>query len=434
MNGYKCRTMKKAKKTQVHIEPVIFGGGELCVRVVSATGMRLKGPAGGLPAEAADRYCDIQLKKIGGTDEWTSESIFGDGQDEKWPRAKDGWGRFEVHADEVMGARVSPPKLSATVWHGKQRVGDAEFDWPTKLDEAREDGKVNPIIKAPALLRNRRGKKAGTVVIEFKWFNKRREKPSADEAGDVMVGLKMRFSVPPLDPSLRWFDPDTYKPRESGDEASDYDDDDEDYDETEAEDAFGSDEDSEVDEEEEEVLAGGHKTTFMLGTARTAELALSEQLMYNSAMMIHPAFFGYEILPLTSQNPSLLSPVFFNCYLKMGEEAEDDRMPPDGKNRKLRSKYVPIPGAPADLAEEGCPICFSGDRPGCPCCWDFADLLSIMRGVRLAGLGSNASADAISECMVMSQDELSTVMTDEQLSEVKVSSLCAVGFKCVVSV
>ena len=113
-------------------------------------------------------------------------------------------------------------------------------------------------------------------------------------------------------------------------------------------------------------------------------LNIDEEMQYNAGMMIHPVFYGYQITPLRCTDPQFVSPVFFNCYLKMGDDAEDDLKQPFSGKQGHSGNWIPVPGPPADLATNGCPICFSGDVAGCPSCWGFPNVLDELRGVRLA--------------------------------------------------
>jgi hypothetical protein len=117
---------------------------------------------------------------------------------------------------------------------------------------------------------------------------------------------------------------------------------------------------------------------------------------YNTAMMVHPSCWGYTLTPLVeTADTSKISPVYFGYYLKLGDEALLDKDGPmlvdDGS---LFDQWQPRPGAPV---EEGgmCPVCFTGDIPGCPACWDFAPALPFIVKIiaQEQGVAPRASAD-----------------------------------------
>jgi hypothetical protein len=440
-NGYKAVPFKIKKVKKNERVSALVGGGKLEVHPVSASGLKL-------PKGKDDGKYWMAMRMGGSEHSGDYGTVNTSTKGVTFPTDKSCWYLW------VLGAAAAskPPFMTVRVYRDKLKLADADIDWSESTWDVNEKNLSKQGILITAKLKNRHGKHAGEATIRIRWTKSMSHAEDTSLVDmDVMSGVKMRFPTPTLDPRGRWLDPDSFVvPDDDDDEYSDEEEEEagEDISQEErrrrdflAEPAPGQDgENSEEDvgdgteDETEEGLVledledegpavGAHKSTFMNGNARTKELTMDEQLMYNSSMMIHPCFFGYDITPLTSQNPSFVSPVYFNTYLKLGDDAEDDLKQPFTKTGLKRKKWRPIPGIPADLAENGCPTCFSGDRPGCPCCWSFPDVDGVMRGVRLSSLGAAASDAAISETMSMPMEDLEKLMTDEELKVVKTKTM-----------
>ena len=75
--------------------------------------------------------------------------------------------------------------------------------------------------------------------------------------------------------------------------------------------------------------AGAAPSAFAVaGAFHRTELTPAEMRRYNCAMSVHPSVWGYKLTPLTTHDASLISPVFFSSYLKLGDDAEIDRLGP----------------------------------------------------------------------------------------------------------
>jgi hypothetical protein len=431
-NGYKAvrvRTQKKGAKME-KISP-LTGGGKLEVHPISAEGLPL--PKG------LDNGSYYVTMRMGGDEQRGDVGTKTGSKGLTFPPDKDAWYQYNVPGS----AAKKPPYMTIRIYRDKLKLGDADINWAEKMYGGINEKTLSKQgIQMKMKLKNRHGKSCGEATVRLRWT---RAAKSDDDMSlvdlDVMGGRKMRFDVPPLDPLLRWMDPDSIALGESGSEYSDDDDDDkkdampisdeekrrrgfmgesayadpnvDDLGEDSDDYGYGS------EDEADSTPVGAHKTTFMTGSAQTEDLTAEEHLQYNASMMIHPSFFGYDIVPLTCQQSEFISPVFFNTYLKLGDDAEDDLNQPFNATGGKRKKWKPIPGVPDDLEKNGCPVCFSGDRPGCPCCWSFPDVEGVVRGVRLSSLGASASDAAINETMTMPLAEVEKLMTDLQLKEVK---------------
>ena len=181
---------------------------------------------------------------------------------------------------------------------------------------------------------------------------------------------------------------------------------------------------------------GAYPAAFAVpGAAHRTRLSAAEEARYNSAMMIHPSVWGYQLTPLTSHDASQCHPVFFNYYLKLGDDAELDRLGPEAQ----RDAHAVVQfKAKAGMPAGDCPVCFTTDVPGCPCCWQFSDPTPIMRRVLAAGgaakrahvkIGGEETIDPRKAVAIdfddpdVTGDELATYLTDAQRRQVRAEQL-----------
>eukprot|EP00937_MAST-01D_sp_MAST-1D-sp2_P001704 g1704.t1 len=275
-------------------------------------------------------------------------------------------------------------------------------------------------------LRNRHGRKSGTVQLRIR-YERRSHVPVTDlpslKDTDMLAGRAMVFGVPdagaegwtPADDAedaARWrkeqrsrWAADAVRGSAfvGGDAGSD-----ENGSEAGAGDGSGSGSDDSFAAEERVERAkaeraravreaakartsgGAQKSAFAVaGAAHATCLSEADARRYNSGMMVHPAVWGRKLTPLVSREAAMITPVFFDRYLKLGEDAELDLLGPleqiaaEATGEAL-ANFKPRPGKPAG----DCPVCFTSDVPGCPCCWNFPDPTPAMRRVLASSKGA----------------------------------------------
>jgi len=332
---------------------------------------------------------------------------------------------------------VRPHTMTVMVYSSGRRVGEADVNWVPLigLHEAESESKDGLATEVP--LKDRRGRPCGAALLRLRF---KRRAHSIKDAGtsvkemDVLGGFAMVFDSPP--PRANRWDARTddvpcvspADPRFAamaaadaaaaaaaaglgGGGASDDDDDGDDGDDSSVDDERGAEESvlkqmlharktstfgrNDDGDDNGDGFAGGrlkpgqrpdvgaHASAFAVpGAAHRTRLSAAEEARYAAGMMVHPSVWGYQLTPLVSHDAARCHPVFFDYYLKLGDDAELDRLGPEAqRDAHAVVQFKAKPGMPAG----DCPVCFTTDVPGCPSCWQFGDPGPIMRRVLASG-------------------------------------------------